>query len=197
MTSREFRTSRMVLRQHPAEEAVAELADKNSWPLVEELGSASESRREVVWQAWVGTTVHYVEDQPSSSSYIYAKGDQPNLTTSTGGTLEEELKPWRLLDLWRRVDVAKDPVRLGLALLKLGVGAPYTYEEGTFERIQRGLTHQDERTRDMSLWATTYSPWPEYRPTLEDIAAYDPVPTLRERASLTLEAYDAAGVDGS
>lgn len=195
MTSREFRTSRMVLRGLPAEEEVTELAEGNGWPKLQDTGSPEEGgQREVTWQAAPATTLHYVEDGASSSSYVYVKGEQPQLTTSIGSTVEQELHPWRLLDLWRRVDVAKDPVRLGLALLRLGVAAPHSYEEGTFERIRRGLTHEDERTRDMSVWAITYSPWPEYLSLLEDIAAHDPVPTLRERAELVIEAYGAAGV---
>lgn len=199
MAHQMYRTPRMVLRKPSAEEEVRQFAESNSWTLVSDRPGDAEAgqRRELVWEAGPEAQVTYSQDDMSPSSFVTASSASANLTSSLGRWLEEELRPWRVKDLSRLVDVAKDPVRIGLAVLRLGLGAPYEYDEAVFQRMSRGLTHEDGRTRDMAIWATTYSPWPQYRPLLRYIAEHDPEPDLRERARFTLDSYDAVGVPKS
>jgi hypothetical protein len=198
MVQQRFRTLRMVLRSSSADDVRA-FAEENSWILVLNQPADPDSgvRRELVWEAAPRVRMTYVEDDMSGNSFVTVGGEDPNLTSSIGGWVEEQLHPWRLKDLCRLVDVARDPVRVGLAVLRLALGAPYECTPEVFERIAKALEHEDERTRDMAIWATTYSPWPEYKPILRRIAQSDPEPKLRDRAQLTLESYDAAGVGDS
>jgi len=189
----------MVLREPSAEQDVWRFAESNSWLLISDQPGDVETgqRRQLVWETGPEAQVTYAEDDTSPTCYITVSGTSADMTSSMGLWLEAELRPWRVKDLCRLVDVAKDPVRIGVAVLRLALGGPYEYDEEVFQRMSRGLTHGDGRTRDMAIWATTYSPWPQYRTLLRSIAEHDPEPDLRERAQFTLDSYDAVGVPES
>lgn len=199
ITSQRFQTSRMVLRKCPFEQDIERYAQKVGWARVSEAGGSGQvkSRREVTWKAGPATRLHYVEDDMSPNCFVYVGSGTANMASSKGQEVYEKFYPWSLQDLVDQVEVASHPLELGQAVLRLGIAAPYQFDPGVFERVQIGLRNSDERVRDMSLWATTYSPWPEYRPLLAEIADYDRVEKLRERARLTLEAFDAGQVGHS
>lgn len=131
----------------------------------------------------------------STNCFIFVASANESATSTVGQMVYQALRPWSLQDLANDVDSAPGPIELGQAILRLGIAAPYAFDLGVFERIRLGLTHADERVRDMSLWATTYSPWPQYRGALAEIATHDVAVRLRERAQMTLDAFDAGGVE--
>jgi hypothetical protein len=191
-----FRSVRLVLRNAPNEREVRELASACNWELVADRpGDPDEGvLRELEWQADPAVQVAYTEDDMSPNAFVTVGGSDAVKTSAITAQVQEGLKFWSLRDLCRLVDIVKDPVKIGLAVLRLGLGSPYSYDSEVFQRITSALTHEDRRTRDMAIWATTYSPWPEYLPSLREVAENDPVSKLRERARFTVESYKRAGV---
>jgi hypothetical protein len=49
--------------------------------------------------------------------------------------------------------------------------------------------------REAAVWATAYSPWPQYRPLLKATAQSDPEENLRRDAFAVLAGFDAHRVE--
>jgi len=185
----------MVLRRCPAQEEINRYAAANNWArIADSTTDSAKPRREIVWKIAPATTLLYVEDDMSPNCFVVVGSGTASMANSAANRVYEELRPWSLQDLTHQVDESRNPLAFGRALTRLGIAAPHDFDPGVYDRMVNGLRHADERVRDMSIWATTYSPWPEYRPVLADIAAHDEVDKLRERAQLVLDAMDATGV---
>jgi hypothetical protein len=78
--------------------------------------------------------------------------------------------------------------------MRLGVGAPYEFDDEVFRRITAGLVHGNADVRQLAMWGSVYSPWPDYLPYLRQIAERDKAPLLRERASDVLSIFKSQGV---
>ncbi|MFJ6620685.1 hypothetical protein ACIQOW_24305 [Kitasatospora sp. NPDC091335] len=200
MRNSKFKTTRIVLRSYPAEDEVDEFAGLHGWPRRAEV----EARREggspytVSWDLGDESVLDYVEDGMSKNCYLIVHGPTRESVEPVGEMISEELFPWDHTELLWCVDNAPNPIELGLSIIRLALGSPDGFHDETFRRVKSGLTHPDSQVRDMSLWASTYSPWAEYIPLLQNLAAQDPVTEIRERAGLVLEAYRVrGGGDGS
>ena len=194
MSTDNIQTSKMLLRGCPYEDELDAFAELHGWQRTS-ASDALSGRREVEWSTGDNdTTLRYVKDEMSPNCYFYVAGSDPAPVGDAAMQAYEELQPLVQSDVIPQVDAAPGPLQLGQALLRLGIVAPLESDPDVLERIVGGLSHPDGRVRTMALWATTYSPWAEYRPAITAIAESDPESLLRERARVTLEAFDAAGV---
>ena len=200
MFAERFRTTRMVLRTCPGWLAVEALADAQGWPLAEDRTTASEigERREARWDVRPAATVRYVEDHMSPHCWVVVGSPLANRTQSLAQIVFESLDPCSLQECERLVETATSAQNLVASILRLGIAAPYKFDYSVYTLIAAGLTCPDERggipVRSAAMWATTYSPYREYRRLLEEIAHRDPAEELRGRAQLVLEAFAANGV---
>jgi hypothetical protein len=194
MSTDNIQTSKMLLRSCPYEEELDAFARSHGWRRTSTSDTPS-GRHEAEWSTGDNyTTLRYVKDEMAPYCYFYVAGSDPEPVGDAAMQAYEGLQPLVLSDIIPEVDAASAPLQLGQALLRLGIVAPLDLDPDVLERIVGGLSHPDGRVRTMALWATTYSPWAEYRPMIAAIAGSDPDSRLRERARMTLEAFDASGV---
>ncbi|MFD7505957.1 HEAT repeat domain-containing protein [Streptomyces sp. NPDC059850] len=111
--------------------------------------------------------------------------------------VQEELDPWESRILLLTIDDAPNPLSRARAVIRAGLGAPYAFDESFFSHIRDALGDSHEWVREAAVWATSYSPWPQYRPLLEDIARNDPKEKIRGDAAAILAGFDQEGVGNS
>jgi hypothetical protein len=192
MPDAEYSSRRLVTRECPCLDDITALAQGNGWPISSD--DSDNRKHEVKWDVGPQVTLHYVEDKVILMCYIFVTSTLPNLANGYADAIERELGTLTVDQISDMVEMEQDPVRQGSEIIRLGVAAPPDYDDDVFERISTALGARDERLREMAIWATSYSAYPQYRPLLRRIANEDPVQRLRERAEMMLEAFDRAGV---
>lgn len=191
------RSRRMVLRNHQSERDVGEFAAKLGWPL-REVNPADPDEginREVVWYATPHLVLHHFDDDESQHGSVLVTGEDAETVRATAEIVEAGLDTWRPEELLTSVDRASDPEGRATAVIRAGLGAPGEFDVRFFKRICAAMHHPDPRVRESALWATSYEPWPAYRPALEEVLEQDPEEDLREMAGLLLESFGAVGGD--
>jgi hypothetical protein len=108
--------------------------------------------------------------------------------------VDDELMPVRPRALLTSHDGTRDPLPRARTLIQLGLGAPAEYDDEFFVRIRDGFASPEQWVREAAIWATAYSPWPQYRPLLEAAAQSDPAPKLRTDATTILAGFDHHGL---
>lgn len=192
----EYRTSRHVLRQYPGIVEVNAFAEREGWPIISE--TPGDPARGVPYQvAWYadGTVLDYAEDDVSKSSFFYLAGPHSDLVQNCESIAVAALTPLAVPELARDVLEAKTGPKRGRALLRLGLGSSAEFDRDVFQLISEGLQDTDPQIRNVSVYATTYSPWAEFRPLLERIVGDDPEDDVRVTAAGALRAYDKGGVN--
>jgi hypothetical protein len=126
--------------------------------------------------------------------YVYASDPIATIAKGWGDVIESELDIVPIAGIINAVDREQDPMRLASEIIRLGVTANPFYDADVFDRISNALRSPDDRVRELAIWATTYSSYPEYRPILRMIIEGDPVQHVRERATYVLRGFDEAGV---
>lgn len=198
MNEKKATSGKFVMRSFPALEEVEYLARSLGWAKASTVEKVPPfSGVEITWSSSDGETLRYVEDEMTGNCYVTVEAPSRELVQRTTETVLDELLPWELEELLFAVDTATDAVDLGLAVIRLSIAAPSHREEQIFQRVRFALTHSDARVRDMAIAAITYSPWPEYKPILRDIAQSDPEQKLRERGGLVLQSFADAGIGGN
>jgi hypothetical protein len=187
-----YRTRNLVTRSCPSLDEVIGLAERTGWPCIDD--ELDERRHEVRYEIGPEVTLHYVEDQVIRMCYIYISSSIGNFAEGYAKVIEEEVDILSIAEIARALDAEQDLLRKGREIIRLGVAAPSTYDESVYSRIRGALDSPDERLREMAVWATSYSSYPQYRPLLRRVAQDDAVQRLRERAAMMLEAFDRAGV---
>jgi hypothetical protein len=190
-----YQTRRVVFARHPAWPELSRYARGYGWQLIQETaaGAVRNAPKELVLKA--GSTsleVHYCEDEITQNSYVFAVGATKNVAESLIKMIERDLGTWSLqalLDMFDRSSGFNDK---GSALIKLTLSGPNQVDQRVYERVRVCLNDPDERLRDLAIWATGYTPWPEYKDLLRVAMAEDSSERIRGRAARMLEAFDAA-----
>jgi hypothetical protein len=139
-------------------------------------------------------TLHYIEDITSGHRYVLIEAQNQRIVAALAQTLAETITVWTSNDLCTACASAERPQARAQAVLRLGVGAPDTYDQRVYAIVSAALTDPAAEVRDAALWAVAYSSYPEYRSDLQNMAVNDPNPDLRHRAHLTLDAYAGHGL---
>ncbi|MFC8798472.1 hypothetical protein ACFT2C_12130 [Promicromonospora sp. NPDC057138] len=187
----------VVLRERFAEEEVGRFAVELGWSRQWETAADPEEGicYAVGWGA--GTlSVEYCEDDVSRHSYLCFAGDDAAAVDGVTELAEARLGAWRVEDLLTAVDTATEPVELGRAVIRAGLGAPRELDDRFFAVIDDALQHPDARVREAGVWAISYVPHPKYRRRLEALRDHDPEHEVWSTAEILLEAFDAEGVTG-
>jgi hypothetical protein len=191
-----FESRRILLRDCPAKDQVRKFAQSKNWqPEDENLQwRGDQSDYAEYWQVGVGSYFRYVEDSVTGQCYVQILSPNDLITLRLAELSRRELRGSSFDELLHDVDRESDPLAFGRAIVRLGMAAPPGFDNDVFQRISRGLTDKDDRVRQLALWAAVYSPWTQYRPLIQEIAAADRAERLRERAKAVLAAFDRAGV---
>ncbi|MEU1283916.1 hypothetical protein [Kitasatospora sp. NPDC005856] len=192
----EFGSRRRVLRPGPGEAEVEAFCAAHAWPRVREGWLDPETKWEykITWSCGPAVKIHYVEDELAGQRYVQTSSSNMQLLEHYARIADEELPVRTLEDLIEQVDLAEEPIPRGLALIRLGVGAPTGSDSEVFARIAAGLEDSAKEVRDMSILASLYAAYPNLRPLLKSVSEQDAVQDLRDRARATLAAFDNMGV---
>lgn len=107
---------------------------------------------------------------------------------------EDSLDVWTRSDLLREVADANDSIGLGLALMRLGVSAPVSFDNDIWSTISDEFYSEYEEVSDMAVWACSYAPYQEYRSDLEELAENAPSEKVRSRARMVVGFFDSLGI---
>ncbi|RJO72542.1 hypothetical protein D5S18_22490 [Nocardia panacis] len=192
----EFGSRRRVLLPGPGEAEAEAFCAAHAWRRVAEGWLDPQTKREykITWSCGPAVQFHYVEDDLAGQRYVQTSGSNLHILNLYAGFADEELPIWQLEDLIEQVDLAADPIRRGLALIRLGVGAPPILDDAVFTRIAAGLADSAKEVRDMSILASLYAAYSSLRPLLRSVSENDEVQDLRDRAGAILAAFDNMGV---
>ncbi|MEU6253124.1 HEAT repeat domain-containing protein [Streptomyces sp. NPDC047043] len=194
MNSTHHRSDRLVLGRSPQDEAVEELAEEQGWQRVEEV--TEDGARQILWAVGPGTSLTYAEDPVSHNAYAVLVSEDKETFEETLDVVLDELMPWQPRALLSSIEQAEDALARARAVIRAGLGAPDRYDEHFFTRIREAFESSDRWVREAAVWATAYSPWPQYRPLLEATVRNDPEEKLRADAASILAGFDAQGVQG-
>jgi hypothetical protein len=184
-----YQSSRLVLGRSPQDESVAELAAEQGWQRVEEV--VDDGVRQVLWAIGPSTSLTYTEDPVSHNAYIVLVSEDRETFDGTLDLVEYELMPYAPKALLTSVDEARGALARARSVIRAGLGAPDQYDEEFFSRIRDAFSSPEKWVREAAVWATAYSPWPQYRPLLEAIARSDPEEKLRADAAAILAGFDS------
>ncbi|SRR6266496_1450743 len=126
----------------------------------------------------------YLEDPIAECSYVVVSGAQMDHAREI---IRKKLPIWsddELLQDWRKAP--HDTAQI-LAILRIGVGAPFRCDGRFAETLKEGLAHADSAVREASLAAVGYTEWPEFDQSLKDIAQNDSSERCRKRAVYMLQ----------
>ncbi|MFF3358136.1 HEAT repeat domain-containing protein [Streptomyces sp. NPDC002917] len=171
---------------------MAELASEQGWQRVEEV--TEEGSRQILWAVGPGTGLTYIEDPVSRNAYAVLVSEDRETFKAVLEVIQDELMPWGRRALLTSLDEARDALARARAVIRVGLGAPDQFDEDSFTRIQEAFGSPEAWVREAAVWATAYSPWPEYRPLLEATAQSDPDEKLRSDASAVLAGFDSQTV---
>jgi hypothetical protein len=182
-------SDRLVLGRSPQHDEVADLASEQGWERVEEV--TDEGARQVLWAVGPGASLTYTEDPMSHNAYAVLVTEDRDTFERVLDLVQEELMPWQRRALLNAIDDAGDPLARARAVIRAGLGAPDLYDDGFFSKIREAIGSPEKWVREAAVWATAYSPWPQYRPLLEATAQSDPEENLRRDALAVLAGFDA------
>lgn len=177
MNSTHHQSGRLVLCRSPQDEAVEELASEQGWQRVEEV--TEEGVRQVLWAVAPGISLTYTEDPVSHNAFAVLASEDRGTFEQVLDLIQDELMPWSRRALLISIDDARDALARARAVIRAGMGAPEHFDEDFFNCIQEPFGSPEIWVREAAVRATAYSPWPQYRPLLENMAQSDPEEKLR------------------
>ncbi|MCB5911741.1 HEAT repeat domain-containing protein [Streptomyces pinistramenti] len=190
-----YRTLRYVLHPDTHWNNVGDFADTLGWPLAHEItrNQTEGTDGQMIWQSPSGISLHYVVDATSGIGYVTLAGPDEESVAPFTAQAHKELTPWSLEELFQRFDGEVDPIERGRLTLRIGLAAPPELNHGCLTRILSSLAGDDPRIRLAGLWATTYTGYQEFVPTVRELAQGDPENWLRTRAESVVAAFEDAG----
>jgi hypothetical protein len=197
MSRYEHRSRRLVLQaSQTAREDVAEYAESFGWPLLEEprADAEGETLPETMWRISSTVNLHFVVDDATGCPYVYVTAAHHDQCQAFCAHAEQHLNVWPRDQLLGAYDDSSSVEERSGLLLMLALASPQNIDEEGRERIMVALRDPAEDVREAAIYATSYTPDPQYRPLLEGITESDPVEILREDAADMLAAYDEAGI---
>jgi hypothetical protein len=145
---------------------------------------------QIGWQSDDGISIHYTVDAMFGADYVTVAGPSESAVRPYAVHVLDELEPWtvgQLIDALVRAGDVKERCQL---IVQIGLAAPVEFDEGCFRRIRDAMANNDARIRYVSLWATTYTGYREFIPTVRDLAKRDPEEWVRARAAIIAEAFN-------
>lgn len=193
------RSRRYVFREFDSLSEVQLIARGSDWQKV--LDRPADPERgiplHVKWELLPGLRISYKEDEGIESSYVMVTSTLGEKSVDAGSAVfEVHPKVVTFDQLISDADSAVDSQDKGIAVVRLGLGAPLEVDDRFVERINRSVQSSDEHVREGALWAINYTEWPIFRRTLREISMKDSDPFLREFAEGTLTAFDRLGLEG-
>jgi hypothetical protein len=191
----DYRTVRRVLRNYPAEADVEELSRKRDWHRIgiKNRDPDSGTNYEVMWLTDEALTLHYVEDEVARHAFVFFMGRDVEVADSYDRATLDGLDFWTLGETIAAMNQATEGPDRALSLLRMGLAAPYEFNEAVFSRVETALQDDIPEMRLAATWAASYAPYAQYRPLLRRVADEDSSADVRQLAIATLRAFDEAG----
>lgn len=128
--------------------------------------------------------VIYVEDPISECNYVNVSGEDMEKACSL---IQENIEFWTPDEMFSAWDNAQNDMAQILAILRIGVGAPYKYDKLFTVKLIEGIEHTDASVREAALAAVGYRDWDEFDEILKNITESDSDERCRNRAEFMLE----------
>lgn len=178
---------RIIFKNSEGEVTITSLSVDGGWDLVEMVRADPDNQipYELHFKSYKeDVEVVYVEDPISECSYAIVSGEDMDATCLL---IEEKTECWTAEEMFSDWEKAPHDTAQILAILRIGVGAPYEYDERFANKLKEGLASDDNQVREATLAAIGYRDWQEFDSLLEDVAANDPDERCRTRAAVMLE----------
>ncbi|MFF3872668.1 hypothetical protein [Streptomyces sp. NPDC001978] len=191
-----FSSRKFLLDPQSQEKAVAAVAQKLGW---RHLGVLPEDATalapyEVIWGKSQDLTLHYREDFLTKSPCAFVTGSDEHRVATAARFVEARLEPATVEEILEAADTVQHiSADYALAVLRLGLGAPESFDERFSARIARAAEHPETEVRKAAAWATSYVIWPQFIPLLDQMAGQDSSEDVRRVARKILNAYLAEG----
>jgi len=127
--------------------------------------------------------VIYVEDPISECNYVIVSGEDQEKACSL---IQENIEFWTSDEMFSAWANALNDTAQILAILRIGVGAPYEYDKLFTVKLMEGLEHTDASVREAALAAVGYREWDEFDAILKIIVENDSDERCRNRAEFML-----------
>lgn len=195
------RTRRRVLADSEMEVVFAMYCDTRNWSVERRVPRdiSAAIDHEVVWRASDKVLIDYVSAYLTNDSCICGLSSDLEAAEELMKSVESDLGEMILDDdeLLSGPELAETPQEVMHALVRLGLGAPLSYDRDFFDVIvNHAASHANRFLRETAIYATVYMAWPEFVPILREIKASDPEEKVRTRAEVVLHAYLASGLGG-
>ncbi|MEV0399637.1 hypothetical protein [Actinoallomurus sp. NPDC050550] len=146
------------------------------------------------WRVDEVTRVYFVEDDYVDERYFFVSGVEWSEIERVLDEIQSSIAVWTLDELILECDGNIYPAGKGKAVVRLGVGAPLEAVDSVKDRIVGASKHREPRVRRRALRAISYTPWPEYRERLAELADGDLDEGVAREARVVLQALvDGAG----
>ena len=190
-------TRRLVLRRCPARAEVGAFVARRNGQETSSywLDSLQKLQHRITWDIAPDAGLWYTEDNVAGCCYMQIASRDMVSASGLLHAAEDELDTRSRDELLREVDEADEPITHGIALVQLGVSAPAHFDEEIYSRISNEFYNEYEEVRDMAVWASSYAPYKEYRPDLEELRDNDPSEKVRNRARTVLRIFDHMGIE--
>ncbi|MFJ8531879.1 hypothetical protein [Streptomyces sp. NPDC093591] len=188
----------LIIRGNPdeAEEQVERAAESLGWPCRGEIPADPDQGvpYEVQWMAGPALILHFVVDDLSNCSVVRVSGDSPDFVESAAFLVKGSVDVYSFEELLDSVEAAEDTEKSAQALMQASVGAPPEFSERLFGSIRSFLASGNPELQEAAIWATSFTPFAQYRALLNEVLATQSDLRLRKTAMSVLEAYDHEGV---
>jgi hypothetical protein len=197
--TREQVSRRVVLRPPSTIDDVLALADSAGWLLIGQIlpGPEQGPNLEVRWQVSEYTDLHYVEDELAKELYLVAVGQDELEKAQVLRRLESELSVRTVSEVLAELDGS--PLGPGAVkpVLRAGLVAPLEFSDDVYERLVAVLGHPEKIVRQAAVFGMLYTAWPQFLPSLRELAETDPDPDVRETARMALDRFASNGIGDS
>jgi len=174
---------------------VRDLAEKDEWALIsaDVADPARGVPEETVWRAVRGVMFHYNKDVLTGQEFYFLSGWRAERVEECAREVDARMEPYGIGELLAVTRAEQVPAERGRGLIRLGLAAPYGFDQDVFEEISRALQDEDPNIRNVAIFACGFSPWQQYREILDRVHRDDPAPELRQSAGAALRAFGSGG----
>lgn len=196
-----FRSRRYILRERGQESLVRRLVASIGGSVLAERAANKRKNiaRAVLWEIIPGLTIGYYDDTRADASCLIVRSERDIVEVR-----EYEAILRQHLDFLENSDLLaglqeSEPGTKGqiLCLLRLGLGAPFSFEQRFFDQLSKAVQNVEPDVRIAALRGMAYTEWPEFRPLLQRIAGSDSDESVRKLASQIVSVYDKYGLGES
>lgn len=193
-----FRSKRYILRKRGQEALVRQLvASIGGSVLVERAANKRKNiARAVLWEIIPGLTIGYYDDARADASCLIIRSERDIVEVREyEAILRQHLDFLEDSDLLAALQESEPGKKSQiLSLLRLGLGAPFSFDERFFGQLSMAVQNTEPDVRIAALRGITYTEWPQFRPLLQHIASNDSDESVRKLASQIVSVYDKYGL---